>query len=146
MVFGINGVGSYAYDQLSGTDFNRSAGDLIRNKGKLVRLNPSFSNVSYVTNLNTATYAGLIFTLTQRLHNLNYQASYTWSHALDYGTCNTRFDYNGAPTAPPTSITFRQTTAIAPSMSRITSKYPAATPCLLPTSKPSSIMPWAAGR
>ncbi len=99
-VFGVNGVGSYAYDQLSGTDFNRSAGDLIRNKGKLVRLNPSFSNVSYVTNLNTANYAGLIFTLTQRLRNLNYQASYTWSHALDYGTCNTRFDFNGGTDCP----------------------------------------------
>ncbi len=98
-VFGVNGVGSYAYDQLSGTDFNRSAGDLIRNNGKLLRLNPSFTNVSYVTNLNTSYYNGVVFTLTQRLRNLNYQASYTWSHALDYGTCNTRFDsnnFNGA--------------------------------------------------
>ena len=100
MVIGVNGVGSYAYDQLSGTDFNRSAGDLIRNNGKLARLNPSFTNVSYVTNLNTAYYNAVVFTLTQRLHNLNYQASYTWSHALDYGTCNTRFDFNGGTDCP----------------------------------------------
>lgn len=35
LIFGINGVGSSAYDQLSGTDFNRSAGGLVRNNGKL---------------------------------------------------------------------------------------------------------------
>ncbi len=99
-VVGVNGVGSYAYDQLSGTNFNRSAGDLIRNNGRLTRLNPSFTDVNYVTNLNTANYAGLIFTLTQRLHNLNYQASYTWSHALDVGTCATRFDFNGGTDCP----------------------------------------------
>ncbi len=100
MVIGINGVGSYAYDQLSGTDFNRSAGDLIRNNGKLVRLNPSFAGMSYVTNLNTAYYNGVVFQLSQRINNLNYQASYTWSHATDYGTCNTRFDFNGGTDCP----------------------------------------------
>lgn len=94
MVVGVNGVGSYAYDQLSGTDFNRVAGDLIRNNGKLVRLNPSFTNVTYVSNLNTSYYNGVVFTMTQRLNKLTYQASYTWSHALDYGTCGTRFDFN----------------------------------------------------
>ncbi len=99
-VVGINGVGSSAYDQLSGTDFNRSAGDLIRNKGKLTRLNPSFSSINYVTNLTSSKYYAAIFTLTQRLHNLNYQTSYTWSRATDYGTCATRFDYNGGLDCP----------------------------------------------
>ena len=94
IVVGINGVGSYAYDQLSGTDFNRTAGDLVRNNGTLKRLNSSFTNVTYVTNLNTSYYNGVVFTMTQRLKNLNYQTSYTWSHALDYGTCGTRFDFN----------------------------------------------------
>ena len=99
-VFGINGVGSSAYDQLSGTDFNRSAGDLIRNNGKLLRLNPSFSSINYVSNLTHSNYYGLIFTLTQRLRNLNYQTSYTWSRAKDEGTCATRFDYNGGLDCP----------------------------------------------
>ena len=100
MVIGINGVGSHAYDQLSGTDFNRVAGDLIRNNGKLLRLNPSFSGIAYVSNLNTSNYYGLVTTLTQRVGNLNYQASYTFSKSTDFGTCNTRFDFNGGVDCP----------------------------------------------
>lgn len=100
LVLGVNGVGSHAYNQLSGTDFNRFAGDLIVNKGKLQRLNSSFGAITYVTNLNTANYFGLVVTATQRLHNLNYQASYTWSKSTDYGTCGTRFDFNGATDCP----------------------------------------------
>lgn len=100
MVVGINGVGSHAYDQLSGTDFNRVAGDLIRNNGKLLRLNPSFSSIGYVSNLNTSNYYGLVTTLTQRLGGLNYQASYTFSKSTDLGTCNTRFDFNGGVDCP----------------------------------------------
>ena len=100
MVLGINGVGSHAYDQLSGTDFNRFAGDLLVNNGKLQRLNPSFGSITYVANLNTANYFGLVTTLTQQLHNLTYQASYTWSKSTDYGTCGTRFDFNAATDCP----------------------------------------------
>ena len=89
MVLGINGVGSHAYDQLSGTDFNRFAGDLLVNNGKLQRLNPSFGSVTYVSNLNTANYFGLVVTATQHLRSFDYQASYTWSKSTDYGTCGT---------------------------------------------------------
>lgn len=100
IVLGINGVGSHAFDQLSGTDFNRFAGDLIANRGQLARLNNSFGAINYVTNLNTANYFGLVLTMTERLKNLNYQTSYTWSKSTDFGTCATRFDFNGATDCP----------------------------------------------
>ncbi len=100
LVLGVNGVGSHAYQQLSGTDFNRFAGDLLQNNGKLTRLNNSFGAITYVTNLNTANYFGLVVTLTERLKNLNYQASYTWSKSTDFGTCGTRFDFNAATDCP----------------------------------------------
>jgi hypothetical protein len=106
MVFGLNYVNSYGWDQLSGTDFNRSAGDLIRNDGTLKRLNPSFGSMVYISNLNTSNYNAMIATLTHRVGALNYQASYTWSHAIDQGTCNTRFDYNTGSDCPPNQHDF----------------------------------------
>jgi outer membrane receptor protein involved in Fe transport len=92
-------AGSYSWNQLTATDFNRSAGDLIRNDGQLHRLNPSFGSITYAGNFDLGNYNSVIFSLRQHIGKLDYQASYTWSHALDYGTCDTRYLFN-APIGP----------------------------------------------
>ncbi len=101
-IFGITYGGSYSPNQLSATDFNRSAGDLIRNNGTLNRLNPSFGGITYAGNFDQGNYNSVIFSATQTIGKLSYQASYTFSHALDYGNCGTRYTYsngsNGAQT------------------------------------------------
>ncbi len=100
-IAGITYTGSYSWDQLSGTDFNRSAGDLIRNNGSPKRLNPSFGSLIYAGNFDQGNYNSVIFSLQQRYKTVDYQASYTWSHALDYGTCSTRYVYNNGLDCPP---------------------------------------------
>jgi hypothetical protein len=63
--------------------------------GKLDRLNPEFGSMGYVWNTNSSNYNALIVTARQSGQHFNWQGSYTWGHALDYGTCATRFDYSG---------------------------------------------------
>ncbi len=87
-------TGSYSWDQLTATDFNRVAGDLIRNNGVPQRLNPSFGSIVYAGNFGSGHYNGVIFSLAQKVKSLDYQASYTWSHALDYGVSDTRYTFN----------------------------------------------------
>ncbi len=99
-VFGLTYTGSYSWNQLSATDFNRSAGDLIRNDNTLKRLNPSFGSETYAGNFDTGHYNSVIFSATQTIGSLSYQASYTWSHALDYGTCDTRYIFNNGTDCP----------------------------------------------
>ncbi len=94
-------TGSYSWDQLTAADFNRSAGDLIRNAGVLQRLNTSFGRINYAANFDTGNYNSVIFGLQQRFKSIDYQASYTWSHALDYGTCGTRYVFNNGTDCPP---------------------------------------------
>lgn len=102
LVVGANYSGSHSWDQLTGTDMNRTAGDLIRNNGKLVRLNSSFSTMTYLTSSSVANYNAMILTARQTVGaGFSYQASYTWSHALDTGTCNTRNDYSSSYDCPP---------------------------------------------
>ncbi len=90
-------TGSYSWDQLTATDFNRVAGDLIRNSGVPQRLNSSFGSVIYAGNFGSSHYNGVIFSLAQRVKSLDYQASYTWSHALDYGVGDTRYTFSDGP-------------------------------------------------
>ena len=94
-------TGSYSWNQITATDFNRVAGDLIRNAGTPKRLNPSFSSMTYAGNFDTGRYDSLIFGLAQRIKGIDYQASYTWSHARDYGTCGTRYIFSNQNDCPP---------------------------------------------
>jgi len=94
-------TGSYSWDQLTASDFNRSAGDLIRNAGVPQRLNPSFGSIIYAGNFSSNRYDSVIFALQQRIKSLDYQDSYTWSHALGYGTCDTRYTFNNNLDCPP---------------------------------------------
>src|SRR6185312_14832528 len=102
IVVGVNYSGSHAWDQLTGTDMNRTAGDLVRNNGKLLRLNPSFATMTYVDSVGISNYNAMILTVRQTLGaRFSYQASYTWAHTLDTGTCNTRSDYATTYDCPP---------------------------------------------
>jgi hypothetical protein len=96
IVVGINYSGADGFGLLSGNqDYNRFAGDLVQNNGKLTRLTPSFGSMGFVWNKNYSTYNAMILTIRQRNKSrFDWQASYDYSHALDDGTCSTEFDYN----------------------------------------------------
>ncbi len=96
LVAGVTYTGSHGFELLSGNnDYNRFAGDLIQNNGTLTRLNPNFGSMGFVWNVNASNYNALILTARQTVRGLTWQGSYTFSHALDSGTCATRFDYSG---------------------------------------------------
>ncbi|MBV9265664.1 MAG: TonB-dependent receptor [Acidobacteriaceae bacterium] len=105
LVAGANYSGSRGYDQLSGTDVNRFNGSLIANNGTLVRLNPSFGSIDYVSNKNASTYNAMILALRRTVGaRATFQASYTLSHAMDYPEAGTRFDQdNGLNIPDPTA-------------------------------------------
>ncbi len=88
-------TGYYSWNQLTATELNPVAGHLIRNSGVPQRLNPSFGSIVYAGNFGSSHYNGVIFSLAQKVKSLDYQASYTWSHALDYGVSDTRYTFNG---------------------------------------------------
>jgi len=93
LVVGANYAGSKGYNQLTGTDVNRFAGDLITNHGLLTRLNPSFGSIDYVHNGNSTTYNAMILSVRRNVSSwVTFQSSYTFSHAKDYGEAGTRFD------------------------------------------------------
>jgi hypothetical protein len=67
-----------------GPDFNRIAGDLL--DGRLDRLNPSFGYMAWNTNFNKIQYNSMILAVRRRAGTKGtFQASYTFSHATDYG-------------------------------------------------------------
>jgi hypothetical protein len=65
-------------------DINRFAGDLIVNKGKLVRLNPNFSTINYgTTDGNSSGNYGSVMLTRRESHGLALRGIYTWGKALD---------------------------------------------------------------
>ena len=97
VIVGINYTGSNGFGLISGnSDYNRFAGDLLQNNGKLTRLNPSFGRMGFVWNKNSSNYNAMIATIRQNYKSgIDWQASYTYAHSLDWGTCATEFDYSG---------------------------------------------------
>ncbi len=94
--------GSHGYDILSGTDYNRFAGDKTATDSTLNRLNPDFASMTYISNMDRSYYHAAILSVRQRLgSSLNYQASFTWSKAEDYGVCASRQDFNAGVDCPP---------------------------------------------
>ena len=94
MTVGANYAGSRAINLPEGdiatitpnNDINRLAGNLIANKGKLVRPNQSFGAINYTRNGNQSTYNAFIATIKGRFGSQDsFQASYTRSKATDYG-------------------------------------------------------------
>ncbi len=82
-VVGISYSGSYAWDGIVGTNFNRFAGDLL--DGRLDRLNPSFGSMQYIVNSNVIRYNAMIASARKDLRERGtIQGSYTLSRATDY--------------------------------------------------------------
>ena len=95
-VLGASYSGSEGYNQLTGTDQNRFDGSLIQNNGTLVRLNPNYGSINYVTNSNQSTYDAMILTFRgQPLAHAHFQGSYMLSHVQNYPEAGTRFDQDG---------------------------------------------------
>ena len=68
-------------------NINRVSGSLIANKNKLVRPLPSFGAINYTRNGNRSHYNAFIATINGRFGSHDtFQASYTRSSAIDYGT------------------------------------------------------------
>lgn len=80
--------GSYTWNGLFGSDFNRFPGDLL--DGRLDRLNPSFGTIYYELNANKIYYNGLLFSLRQVTRRSSFQVAYTLSKVEDYGQAGTR--------------------------------------------------------
>ncbi len=88
IVAGVAYSGSYTWNGLFGSDFNRFAGDLL--DGRLDRLNPSFGTIYYELNANKMYYNALILSARQAMGRNNFLASYTMSKVEDYGQAGTR--------------------------------------------------------
>jgi len=84
----VNYSGSRTGNALLGTDFNRTAGDLL--DGSLNRLNPSFGSMSGVWNGNFIDYDALTATSRVEVPGMFFQASYTLSRTTDCGQAGTR--------------------------------------------------------
>lgn len=68
-------------------DINRVTGSYIANKGKLIRPLTSFGAINYTRNGNQSHYNAFIATVNGRFGSRDtFQASYTRSSAIDYGT------------------------------------------------------------
>jgi hypothetical protein len=89
LVAGANYTGSRTTGALSGTDFNRFAGDM--EDQVLDRLNPNFGSMDYVSNLNEMWYKSLLLTLRRSTGRwISYQASYTLAQSQDLGQAGDR--------------------------------------------------------
>lgn len=112
LVAGASYSGSRSYDGLTGADENRYAGGAVlvpcptaqnpnQECEQINRLNPNFGTINYVTNNNRATYNAMILTLRGNpTARMNFQASYTLSHAMDFPEANTRFNQDAGLNIP----------------------------------------------
>jgi len=100
-VVGASYTGSRGYNQLTGTDQNRSDGSLIANNGNLVRPNPNYGSINYVTNSNQSSYNALILTFRgSPVARAHFQGSYLFSQVQNYPEAGTRFDQDGGLAIP----------------------------------------------
>jgi hypothetical protein len=117
LVAGASYSGSRSFDGLVGSDINTMAGGAViapcaspnqsENCETINRPNSNFGIINYVTNSNRATYNALIVSIRGNpSRQLNFQASYTLSHAQDFPEANTRFDQDGGLNVPSPSTYF----------------------------------------
>ena len=79
-----NYSGSHTWGALSGTDFNRFAGDLL--DGNLDRLTSNFGSMDYIFNFNELWYKALLLSVRRSVgHVISFQASYNLSSSSDLG-------------------------------------------------------------
>jgi len=95
LVAGANYSGSKGYNALTGTNVNRCDGC------GSTPLNTSFGSIDLVRNSNYSTYNAMILSLRGRPSaRLNFQSSYTFSHAKSNIESGTRFDQDGGQNIP----------------------------------------------
>lgn len=82
MVYSISYVGSHGYDIYFGGDWNQLPGDLLIHNNVQERRTPEWGQIEFNTNGLESNYNGVVFSTRQNWKNLFWQASYTWSHAL----------------------------------------------------------------
>jgi Carboxypeptidase regulatory-like domain/TonB dependent receptor len=111
LVAGASYSGSRSYDGLTGANENVYNGGAVLNPCPTATnpnqqcetinyLNPNFGTINYVTNNNRSTYNAMILSLRGNpTTHLNFQASYTLSHTMDFPEANTRFDQDTTPYA-----------------------------------------------
>ena len=94
LIVGVGYSGSISWGQYANGDYNDFPGDQIANDGAQARLSPmccgagsapEWGGISYLTNLTSGNYNGLLLTVRQNYHRLNWQASYTWARTLSHG-------------------------------------------------------------
>jgi hypothetical protein len=112
LVVGANYSGSRSYDGLVGANVNAYPGGASLYScptsanpnaqcEQINYLNPNFGTINLVTNDNRGTYNAMVLTLRGNpTSHLNFQASYTLSHAMDFPEANTRFDQDGGLNVP----------------------------------------------
>jgi hypothetical protein len=93
LIVGVGYTGSYSWGQYGNGDYNDFPGDEIANNGSQNRLSPmccgsgsspEWGSISYLTNLNSGNYNGLLLTIRQNYKRLSWQASYTWARTLTH--------------------------------------------------------------
>ena len=99
-VVGASYSGSKSYNGLSGLDYNRVNGDLVRNNGQLVRPNSSFGTINLVGNIMSGSYNSMLLTVRRNSGPWSFQGSYLLSHAMSDINANTRFDHDGGFNVP----------------------------------------------
>jgi hypothetical protein len=88
-VVSANYSGSRTWGALSGTDFNRFAGDL--NDGSLDRLTSNFGSMDYIYNFNEIWYKAFLLSVRRSVGRLvSFQASYNLSSSNDLGQAGDR--------------------------------------------------------
>jgi hypothetical protein len=88
-VVSANYSGSRTWGALSGTDFNRFAGDL--DDGSLDRLTSNFGSMDYISNFNEIWYKALLLSARRSVGRYaSFQASYNLSSSYDLGQAGDR--------------------------------------------------------
>jgi hypothetical protein len=85
----VNYSGSHTWGALSGTDFNRFAGDLL--DGNLDRLTTNFGSMDYIYNFNEIWYKALLFSVRRSVGRyVSFQSSYNLASSQDLGQAGDR--------------------------------------------------------
>ena len=88
LVAGVTYSGSYSWDLFSSPDYNALAGDSIINNGQVLHRTGEWTSIGYLRNGLDSNYNAMIATVRQSVGKLTWQASYTWSHALEHNFYN----------------------------------------------------------
>ena len=97
----VNYSGTAAHhEEVFNSDINRFAGDLIKNKGQLTRLNPYFAGITYGrTDGNSFGNYGSVEVRQSYSHGFSIQGIYTFGKVLDYYSTSNTLDSGSVTTS-----------------------------------------------